>query len=200
MPVLPDPPPGTKRSSLPTWRVTAGAYASMGLVAELDLECLPEGYAYINGRAALAGDPYDCHDLALHDLAHYLVAPASRKMAPNFGLGPHPTVDEPNRSLQKVTDGVQGREEGTACVLTVLLSLAVFGEVSSDSVARILSTDNWSRLRNDLGRVANNQISFLTLYKLKLLVPGTCQLSLPPPLHAYVKANGKGPLKACLGP
>ena len=58
----------------------------MGLVAELDLECLPEGYAYINGRAALAGDPYDCHDLALHDLAHYLVAPASRKMAQTLVL------------------------------------------------------------------------------------------------------------------
>lgn len=59
----------------------------------------PEGYTYFNGDAYVGwafnpwtlgnGDRYGSA-LAVHEVAHYLLAPPERRALPNFGLGNHP--------------------------------------------------------------------------------------------------------------
>lgn len=59
----------------------------------------PEGYTYLNGDAYVDwafnpwtrgnGDRYGSA-MALHEVAHYLLAPPERRAMPNFGLGNHP--------------------------------------------------------------------------------------------------------------
>jgi hypothetical protein len=61
----------------------------------------PEGYTYLNGDAYVdwAFNPWTRGNgnrygsaMAVHEVAHYLLAPPERRALPNFGLGNHPYV------------------------------------------------------------------------------------------------------------
>lgn len=106
-------------------RVEAFA-AHLGLRVDWHDETLPCGFAYFNGSIAAKEDklrPW----MVLHDCAHYLIAPASRRRKVNFGLGAAPHVTERKRSDRIVTYENALREEHTAAWLGVVLARDLLG-------------------------------------------------------------------------
>ncbi len=123
----------------PDWRHVVRIYAAYGLRAYPNLSLLPEGVAYARGRAALGFDPPGAHPLALHDLAHWMVAPEWRRGAVNFGLGPHPTVEETGRAPELVRDALITAEEALVSDLNVALVDFYFDRRKAARVADYLS-------------------------------------------------------------
>lgn len=115
-------------------RVEAFA-AWLGLRVRWDRLLLPGGHAYRGGQIAALGDvlrPW----MALHDVAHWLLAPRWRRRRTNFGLGPAPQVhgrEAPSRRL--VSAGHARREESAAAVLTVFLARELLDPESAESAA-----------------------------------------------------------------
>lgn len=113
------------------WAAVEGAYRAVGLTPRLDLDSLPPalgGCVYAGGVAALGSDfGMDAPGLALHDLAHFLVAPAGRRYAPNFGLGPHPSLVDVVRVRASVRGSARDEEETAASHVNVLVADLVLG-------------------------------------------------------------------------
>lgn len=114
-------------------RARVEAFAAwVGLAVRWDLVLLPSGHAYRGATIAALCDalrPW----MALHDVAHYLLAPRWRRRRTNFGLGPAPQVrgrEAPTRPLVSLRRA--GPEEECAAVLTVLLAWAL---LDGDSAA-----------------------------------------------------------------
>ncbi|MDO9016580.1 MAG: hypothetical protein Q7V43_06675 [Myxococcales bacterium] len=105
------------------YRARVGAFAAwLGLSVRWDLLLVPGGHAYRGGVVAALCDalrPW----MALHDVAHWLVAPTWRKRRTNFGLGAAPQVhrrEAPSRVL--VSTRHARAEETAAAVLTIFLA------------------------------------------------------------------------------
>lgn len=69
-------------------------------------------FDYKRGHAA------DCADDLVHELAHWICAPKSRRMKPYFGLG-HPGMVSP--SYQEVSDAYGDEEECKASLLGIAM-------------------------------------------------------------------------------
>lgn len=122
------------------WDLVVRAYNHFGITALLDVRLTSSGFVYNNGVVALGSESTPW--MALHDLAHYIVAMKNepgREMEPNFALGEHPIVDEPGHHDQNVTTGESTSEEGEASALHVVLANILFGFEKADAVALDLS-------------------------------------------------------------
>lgn len=77
-----------------------------------------------NGKdlsTALAGNDSDI----VHDIAHWLVAPPSRRRCPDYGLGPDPNRSDVTHARLLVSPDHALREEELASALGVLLERAL---------------------------------------------------------------------------
>lgn len=170
----------TLRSELPDWLTVDGAYRAAGVTPYILLECLVEGYAYTDGKVALASDPEDLPGLALHDLAHFLVAPPERKFLPNFGLGIHPQVSEDKDAECLLADGIAMNEEGDASVVNVLLAGMLFGEKEEGRVREELNVGG------DIARLYPHSVTRLQACG---VMAADLSLILPRPLAGYIARN-----------
>lgn len=128
------------RSEHPEWLRVGVLYRSVGLVPLLDVTVGPDGYVYSNGVVALAGDYLSEWAMALHDLAHWLVAPPKRRSLPNFGLGQHPNVPEMPKAHRAGMSWFDAQEEeGAASWVHVHLTRASFGSAASERIAELLN-------------------------------------------------------------
>lgn len=170
------------------WKIVAGAYKATGLTPLLDATTTPSGYVYDNGVAALAGDPVDQYCLGLHDLAHYLLSPPSRRNKPNFGLGCHPSTPEPKDASSLARGKTVMREEAAGSLLNILLAEAFFGREKAKAMGEFLGFPDFPGEEPvpTMESLANQKC----LRKAGLLAPtksnGAYVLTLPKPLQDYM--------------
>lgn len=155
------------------WAAVVRLYRAAGILALVDPDIAPHGYVYGYGVAALGGDPPDRYDLGLHDLAHYLVAPAERRKLPNFGLGNHPSVMESRLLARVVTRSQADLEEESASLLNVLMARDLFGVSVSRRTMDVLG------FPMDLAGDPENRRAICFLEQVGLLAPNELRLTLP---------------------
>lgn len=91
-------------------------------LACVEAPTLPSGVVSQDGHVALGSRFFrDEPTMIAHELAHYLVAPASRRDRANYGLGAHPAVEETGAASLLVTHRQRSLEETLAAVLHVLI-------------------------------------------------------------------------------
>lgn len=110
---------GAGMTDSPEWQIALGAYAAAGIRTFPKDDILPSGIVYEARQVAL-GDGFGPW-MSLHDLGHYLAAPAERKDLPNFGLGPSGSTPETRRAPRAIAEEAVLREESMACLFHALL-------------------------------------------------------------------------------
>lgn len=115
-------------SSRKNWRRVFRAYTRYGVkvIADPSHRVNFQGYVYSEGEASLftdvkGNDPA----LALHDLAHWRVAPVERRNLPNWGLGDFPNYDD--KAPRTVDYEVALEEESLASTLGGFMAGEILG-------------------------------------------------------------------------
>ena len=117
-------------SSRKNWRKVFRVYARYGIrvIADPSRRVNFQGYVYSEGEASLFTD-VEGNDpaLALHELAHWRVAPVERRNLPNWGLGDFPNYND--KAPSTVDYKVAFEEESLASTLNGFMA----GEVLAAS-------------------------------------------------------------------
>lgn len=124
--------------------VVSQLYLKVGIKPVWDQFVLQDtGVVYDGKQVALKPDFFKPY-IALHDLAHWLVASDDRKTMINFGLGCAPHVSERHLTTPVVIASCVDHEESLASMLNAILAQQLFGEGSEvvDSLALITSSHN----------------------------------------------------------
>lgn len=141
-------------------------YARVGIRTDWTVNPLPSGFMYDNFEVSCKEDFWDPY-MAVHDLAHFLIALPERRGLPNFGLGPAPHGNETEGAPEVVTPEESSEDESRASVLHIALLLKYLPK-GAEPTSRVISVDmdkgailpckqmDWLR---DQGHVDENNIA-----------------------------------------
>lgn len=152
-------PPSTVNDDEQQRRIVSAFASYIGVTIEWDLTLLASGVVYENRVLAAKAELCPVH--AIHDLAHYILAPASRRAKANYGLGPAPHVKESRDAICLVSQNEADTEECLASDLNIVLTGSLLGHEhaceSANYVCVDYTNDGWG-YRNDLGTLRKGRM------------------------------------------